>query len=102
MRAGDVEPRNDQFQTMAEPAPCEGCKFAAKCRADKLCCEKFGLYLHGAGEARWTLAPMAPTHARFEALLDLGKRPLGRAKKIREARKLQRLRAQRGAPPLAV
>jgi len=96
-----VDGPDNNFST-AEPCPCDdGCRFREKCRAEKLCCERFGLYLHGAGQARWSLAPRAPNHARFEALLDLEKRPLGRVKKVRAARKLQRKRAQRGAPPLA-
>jgi hypothetical protein len=100
--AQNHEPRNDQTLAMSEPAPCDVCKFAAKCRAEKLVCEAYGVYLAGAGQPRWSLAPRAPTHARYCALLDLEKRPLGRAKKVRAARLERRRRAQRGVAILAV
>lgn len=80
-------------------APCDGCRFAVKCRAEKLLCETFSLYVSGAGQPRWRIAPRAPTHEQYLALLELEQRPLGRAKRMRAANQLRRRRALRAAAP---
>lgn len=96
------DPHVDQYLAMAAPAPCDDCRHAAKCRAEKLLCEAFNLYVSGEGRPRWSLAPRVPTRALYLALLDREQRPSGRAKKARAARMLRRRRAHRGAPILGI
>lgn len=59
---------------MKGPEPCVGCRFAARCRADKLACDALAVWASGAGELRWRAAPRAPTRARFEALVEVEQR----------------------------
>jgi hypothetical protein len=100
MRTDGLEPRD--AQVLAEPAPCDGCRFAAKCRAEKLTCAAFTLYVSGAGRPRWRVAPRAPTGVLYSALLEVESRPFGRFKKVRAERIKRRRRAVRGAPILAI
>ena len=59
---------------MKIPEPCEFCRFAARCRAERLACDALAVWSSGAGELRWRAAPRAPTRARFEALAEVEKR----------------------------
>jgi hypothetical protein len=67
---------------LTERCPCDGCRHAARCKAQLLSCEAFTMYVHSESEKRWRLAPRAPTSARYQALLE-GKpgRP-GRRKRV--------------------
>jgi hypothetical protein len=49
-------------------APCDECRHAARCKADRLACDAFAVYLAGGSEVRWRFAPRAPTRARYESL----------------------------------
>lgn len=51
------------------PAPCEGCRLAARCGAELLACDAFRLYYLGGGPARWALAPRLPSRREYAALL---------------------------------
>ncbi len=53
-----------------EPAPCQGCRFAERCGAQRLACDAYALFMAGAAERRWCMAPRAPTAARFAALFE--------------------------------
>ena len=64
---------------MSIPEPCQSCRFAARCRADKLACDALAVWASCAGELRWRAAPRAPTRARFEALAEVEKRKAPRA-----------------------
>lgn len=97
-----VGPYKNDFAAMAEPCPCDGCHLAAKCRAEKLLCERFNLYVAGAGRPRWRVAPRAPTHALYVTLLEREQRPISRARKLRTQRLFRRRRAHRGAPGLVI
>lgn len=44
----------------SELTPCDGCVHQAKCKADKLACLAFALYVD-TGKDNWTL-PRAPSH----------------------------------------
>ncbi len=57
-------------RSSSAPDPCTGCKFAARCGAELLCCERFGGYIAGEPEWRWRRFPMAPSRARYEAVFD--------------------------------
>ena len=59
---------------MKAPEPCQSCRFAARCRADKLACDALCVWSSGASELRWRVAPRAPTRARFEALAEIEQR----------------------------
>lgn len=54
---------------LTEPAPCAECRFAERCKVERLACAAFSMYLHAEPAARWRLAPRAPTHTRYEALM---------------------------------
>jgi hypothetical protein len=64
MRAG----REANSRVMLEVAPCDGCRYAARCRADKLACAAATLYANGHSAARVAIAPRVPTRERFEQL----------------------------------
>jgi hypothetical protein len=49
-------------------APCDQCRHAARCKADRLACDAFAFYLAGGSEVRWKFAPRAPNGARYESL----------------------------------
>ncbi len=85
---GSIGPQREHAMLLG-PAPCDACKFAAKCAAG-MCCERFALFLVGAGEPRWKVAPRAPSRARFAALFP----PLVDTEARRQAR-LERLRLAR-------
>ena len=59
---------------MKTPEPCEFCRFAARCRADKLACDALAVWSAGASAIRWGAAPRAPTRARLEALVEVEQR----------------------------
>jgi hypothetical protein len=47
------------------PCPCDACRFAPRCAAERCACEAFALFVQGRAEPRWRLAPRAPTRARY-------------------------------------
>ena len=53
------------------PEPCRGCRFAPRCRADKLACDAAAGWAAGLSEIRWRAAPRAPTRARLEAIIEI-------------------------------
>jgi hypothetical protein len=59
----------ERFQE-GEPTPCDDCSFAARCRENKLACDRLSLYVKDVSPVRWRLAPRVPTRARFEILAD--------------------------------
>ena len=56
------------------PEPCRGCRFAPRCRADKLACDAAAGWAAGLSEIRWRAAPRAPTRARLEAIIEIEQR----------------------------
>jgi hypothetical protein len=50
------------------PAPCDACRHAERCKAERLACDAFAVFLAGGSEVRWRFAPRAPTRARYESL----------------------------------
>jgi hypothetical protein len=58
----------------AIPAPCRGCRFAARCRAERLACDAAAGWAAGLSELRWRMAPRAPSRARLEALAEIEQR----------------------------
>ena len=59
---------------MSIPEPCQSCRFAARCRTERLACDALAVWASGAGELRWRAAPRAPTRARLEALVEVEQR----------------------------
>lgn len=55
---------------LLEPSPCESCRLARRCGAERLACEAFGMFAAGEGAPRWQAAPRAPTRARWEAIYE--------------------------------
>lgn len=47
-----------------EPAPCDDCRFAARCAVALTACEAFSMFVAALPAARWSAAPRAPTRAR--------------------------------------
>ena len=56
------------------PEPCELCRFAPRCKAERLACDALAVWGCGVSESRWRAAPRAPTRARFEALVEVEQR----------------------------
>ena len=50
------------------PAPCDECRYAARCGAKRLACDAFFLYVDGASEVRWGMAPRVATVTRFTTI----------------------------------
>lgn len=53
---------------LLEPAPCDACRFVARCKAEQLACEAFSMFAADESEARWRAAPRTPTRARYAVL----------------------------------
>ena len=49
------------------PCPCDRCEFRQRCAAG-LACERYSMFLDGAGQKSWEAATCEPTRTRFEAL----------------------------------
>ena len=64
---------------MKTPEPCQSCRFAARCRTERLACDALAVWSAGASAIRWGAAPRAPTRARFEALREIEQRKAPRA-----------------------
>jgi hypothetical protein len=59
----------EMAEVLAEPAPCDSCRFRQHCRAHELACAAFSLYINGQAQARWWAAPREPNRALFQRLL---------------------------------
>lgn len=57
-----------EFPRLVGPAPCDGCRFAPRCRAERLACEAFAMYAACESQKRWSVAPRAPKASRYEAV----------------------------------
>jgi hypothetical protein len=58
----------EESAIVAEPAPCDTCRHAARCGAEQLACERFAVYAHGASEVRWSIAPRVPDAGIWQRL----------------------------------
>jgi hypothetical protein len=47
------------------PAPCDGCALAIQCRAARIACRAFELFIEGSPARVWSAAPRAPTRGTF-------------------------------------
>ncbi len=56
------------------PEPCRGCRFAERCRAERMACDSAAGWAAGLPELRWRMAPRAPTRARLEAIIEIEQR----------------------------
>jgi hypothetical protein len=52
----------------SEVAPCDGCRHAARCKADRLACIAALRYANGLSAVRVQAAPRVPTREFFEQL----------------------------------
>jgi hypothetical protein len=52
-----------------EPCPCDGCRFAVRCKDERLACVAFSMFMAGKSTVLWKMAPRVPTRERYEALL---------------------------------
>ena len=52
-----------------EPCPCDGCRFAVRCKDERLACVAFSLFMAGKNPVRWGTAARVPTRERYDALL---------------------------------
>jgi hypothetical protein len=57
---------------MLEPAPCDHCRLAERCKVKHLACRAFSLFMAGASPIAWNAVNRAPTRERYEALLGDG------------------------------
>jgi hypothetical protein len=57
---------------MLEPAPCDRCRLAERCKAKRLACRAFSLFMAGASPIEWNEVNRSPTRERYEALLGAG------------------------------
>jgi hypothetical protein len=60
---------------LTEVAPCDDCPLAAVCRAGKLACSRFALYVENAGESQWREAPRQPSARIYGLLFGGARRP---------------------------
>ena len=47
------------------PAPCDDCRHAARCGAERLACDTFAYYARGVSEQKWRGLARQPTAERF-------------------------------------
>ena len=52
-----------------EPCPCDGCRYAVRCKDERLACVAFSMFMAGKSPVLWKMAPRVPTRERYEALL---------------------------------
>lgn len=65
-----VEPyRTPDSRLMLEPAPCDHCRLAERCKAKHLACRAFSLFMAGASPIRWNDVNRSPTRERYDELL---------------------------------
>ncbi len=53
-------------------APGDTCWHARRCKAERLACLAFSLFMGGESPVRWKLIPRQPSRDRYEALLGGG------------------------------
>jgi hypothetical protein len=61
--------RHEDSREMLEPAPCDRCRLADRCKAKRLACRAFGLFMAGASPVAWNAVNRAPTRECFDKLL---------------------------------
>jgi hypothetical protein len=59
---------------LAEPVPCDGCRYAQRCSTERLACSAFALFASGADATRWQFAPRVPTGVIYEMTMVADKR----------------------------
>lgn len=64
-----IPPTVSRNEVLLGPAPCDNCRYADRCRLERLPCDAFAVYLSGASENRWRNAPRLPSRERAAALL---------------------------------
>ena len=70
MRAVSAPPyRLTGSRAMLELAPCDQCRLAERCKAKRLACRAFSLFIAGASPIAWNAVNRAPTRERYEAVL---------------------------------
>jgi hypothetical protein len=52
-----------------EPAPCDRCRLADRCKTKHLACRAFGLFMAGASPIDWNSVNRSPTRERYDKLL---------------------------------
>ena len=71
-------------EALLGPAPCDGCRSAPRCAAEKLACSAFAVYADGTPESRWAAAPrLDASAARYRVIYRV---PTARAIDRRPAR----------------
>jgi hypothetical protein len=53
------------------PAPCDDCRFRARCGGELLACESYSFFVRDL--ARWKLASRVPTRARYLTVFEVKK-----------------------------
>jgi hypothetical protein len=61
--------RHDHTRSMLEPAPCDCCRLAERCKAKRLACRAFSLFMAGASPITWNAVNRSPTRQRYDELL---------------------------------
>lgn len=59
---------------MQMPAPCVGCRFSRRCKAERLACAAATAWAAYVPETRWRVAPRAPSRALFEVMAEMEQR----------------------------
>jgi hypothetical protein len=60
--------RLEDSRTMLEPAPCDRCRRAERCKAKRLACRAFSLFMSGVSPITWNAVNRSPTR-QYDALL---------------------------------
>ena len=66
-KADDADGRDTH--PLLEPGPCDDCRHAARCGAERLACDAFAVWVAGRGPRHWQTAPRQPTRERYEGAL---------------------------------
>jgi hypothetical protein len=65
-----VQPyRTPDSRLMLEPAPCDRCWHVERCKAERLACQAFSMFMAGENPMRWGVVNRTPTRERYSALL---------------------------------
>ena len=82
----DIGPLDPYLAAIEGPSPCDACRNAARCGAQREACPAFSLFDQGASPARWRAAPRLPSREQFDMIF-----PEERPAKARMAKRLRLL-----------
>jgi len=89
----DIGPLDPYVAAIEGPSPCDRCRNAARCGAQREACAAFSLYVQSGIEARWRSAPRIPARELFDRIF--AEAPPAKARTPKRPRLLTAERRQR-------